>query len=198
MAYIDPFEPLKRVQDFKDYDVDRDKYYYIAFFNNGKLDTRPLKITKIYTVNSSSADSKYLRTEAEWEYHFETEKSVPKKVFDTRWWAKMLNINTHIVEQKVTEKWKIEYDKEWDTIDFYLIGETPHNAKLRLIMAALKTPYPKGEKSEIINKEMEYYQENHPDLVMKAMDFRIDEQYGDITDYSDKFLKIDGDLRNGI
>jgi hypothetical protein len=197
MAMIDLDAPLMTKQNLQQLGIDRDKYYYIAFFNGDRLDTRPIKITDIYSVNSSSAGSRYLRTEAQFDYHFETEKTITKKIIDPRFWVRLFK-KPAIVDEKITEKWKISFTKEWDSIDFYLIGETPDKAKLRLIMAALKTPYPSPEKSKVIDKEMNYYQEHHPDLVMKAMDFRIDTQYGDITDYGDKFLSIEGDLRNGV
>ena len=198
MAMIDPFGPLKYKQDFKSLGIDGDKFYFIAFFNGDKLDTRPIKLTSVFGVHSSNVGSVYLRTEAEFEYHFETEKTIVKKIVDPSFWLRLFGFGTKLTSQKITEKWKINFKEEWDTIDYYLVAETPDLAKLKLIMAAQKTPYPSDEKLEVINKEMEYYQEYQPDLLLKAMAFEISGQYGDITDYGDKFLNIEGDLRNGI
>jgi len=188
--------PLYTKQDCKKYDIDKTKFYYIAFFNNGLLDTRPIKIDNIFSVNSTQAGSKYIRTDVTWSYHFETEKIIYKKVLDKRFWKKLLR-RYNLVEVPITDKWKIDYDEDWDMLDFYLIGKTPDEAKLRLIMAGLKTPHPDNNgRLEIVKKELEIFKETHPDLVMKAMDYRIDTQYGNITNYSKFFLNIKDDIRN--
>lgn len=196
MSMIDPFAPLRYRQDFNKLGLDYNKFYYIAFFKGFELDTRPIKIKDVFVVHSSSAGSKYLRTEAYTEYHFETEKTVMKKIIDPRWWVRLFS-KPSLIEEKITDKWKINFDEEWNTIDLDLIADTPELAKLKLIMIAQQTPYPSEHKITIINKEMEYYQEYHPDLVLKAMGFSFDTQYGDITDYGKMFLNIKGDLRNG-
>ena len=196
MSMFEPLSPIRYKKDLLDLGIEKNKFYYISFFKGDDLDTRPIKITNVYDIYSCSPESKYLRTEAYFEYHFETEKTVIKKIVDKKFWFNIFGFNNKLVSKTITESWFIDFKEDWDSIDYYLVGDTPNLAKLRLIMAALKTPQPKEEKLEIINKAMDYYQEHHPDLVMKAMGFEIGEQFGDIADYSDKFLKIVGDLRN--
>lgn len=196
MSMFDFDRPLYTRQLFDDMGIDKDRYYHIAFFNKGKLDTRPIKITGIFTVRSTSAGSRYIRTDATWEYHFETEKPAAKKLIDPVFWDRLFN-KYGIVEKKITDKWKIEYKEDWDMLDFYLIGKTEDEAKLKLIMAGLNTPHnDKNGRMEIIHKEYEIMTETDPELIIKAMDWKMDEQRGNITDYSDEFLNIAGDIRN--
>jgi hypothetical protein len=64
-------------------------------------------------------------------------------------------------------------------------------------MAGLKTPYPYDNgRLEIVEKELGYYKDTNPDLVLKAMDYRIDEQYGNITNYAKYFHRFKDDIRN--
>lgn len=195
MAMFDFDRPLYTRQDLKNFDIDSNKFYYISFFNKGKLDTRPIKIKAIFTVHSNSAGSRYLRTEAEWTYHFETEKTIFKKIIDPSFLGRLFK-KPQIIRKPITEKWKIDFTKDWDTLDFYLIGKTPDEAKLRLIMAVLNTPHTDNRRMEIIQKELETFNETNPDLVLKAMDYHMDTQYGNITDYSKHFLSIEDDIRN--
>ncbi len=188
--------PLYTRQDLDKLEIDIHKFYYIAFFNNGQLDTRPIKISAVFSVNSTTAGSRYLRTEAQWEYHFETEKSISKKLIDPIFWKKMFK-DYGLIRKPITDKWKIDFKEDWDTIDFQLVGKTTDEAKLRLIMVGLNTPPSDDDsKLEIIHNELEYYNETNPDLVLKAMDYKLDTQQGNITDYSEHFLTIKDDIRN--
>lgn len=78
MLMIDPFS-LKYRKDFVDVGIDPNKFYFVAFFNGDNLDTRPIKLTSVFDVHSSKTGSIYLRTEAAFEYHFETEKKTYKE-----------------------------------------------------------------------------------------------------------------------
>ena len=196
MSLSDMERPLYNRIPFSELGLDENKFYYVSFFNNGKLDTRPIKIKGVFSVHSTSAGSAYLRTEARWSYHFETEKEISKKLIDPKFWKRIFN-DYGLVRKPITESWKIDFDEDWDSLDYYLIGENPDEAKLRLIMAGLDTPYSDDNGNlEIIKRELDYYNETQPDLVLKAMDFKIDKQYGNITDYSKHFLSIKDDIRN--
>jgi len=196
MAMFDFDRPLYTRQDMNKLGIDKDKFYYVSFFNAGKLDTRPIKISAVFTVSSNQAGSAYLRTEAQWVYHFETEKSISKRLIDPNFWGRMFD-KYKIIRKPITEKWKIEFTEDWDTLNYYLIGETPDEAKLRLIMTGLNTHHPdNNDRIKILQKEFENFNETNPDLVIKAMDYRLDNQYGNIPDYSKHFLTIKDDIRN--
>jgi len=193
---IDLDAPLKNRVLLEDANIDKNKFYYVAFVYKNKIETRPIKITDIFRIYSSNG-SGYLRTEAYFEYHFETEKTKLKKVFDARFWRKLFG-KYELVPTKITERWKIDFDKEWDSLNFELIGESSDIAKLKLIMSALKSPYPDKNELFVIEQELDYFKEYHPELVMKAMDWEMPSQFGGILNCSDRFINIKGDLRNGV
>jgi len=62
-------------------------------------------------------------------------------------------------------------------------------------MSAKKT-YPTKEDIKIVDTLLDWYKINHPDMVMKAMNYKIDKQFGGLTNYSEYFVNIAGDLRN--
>ena len=196
MAMGDPYSPIKTKVELSEMGINPDQDYYVSFFNGQKLDTRPIKITSIYKVYSQTYGTKYMRTEVNWEYHFETEKKITKKILDPSFWKRLFT-KPKIVNEKITEKWKISYNRDWERIGFYLIGKDPHEAKLRLIMTMLETPFQPNDKMRIIEKEFDFYKTHHPDLILKAMNYEIEYLYLEPEDHSSRFLNIEGDLRNG-
>jgi len=118
-----------------------------------------------------------------------------KKIVTTKFWKKIFGFSSKVVSGKITDSWKIVRTESWCTLDFYLIGKTPDEARLRLIMSAKKT-YPTKEDIKIVDTLLDWYKINHPDMVMKAMNYRIDNQFSGLTNYSEYFVNIVGDLRN--
>lgn len=191
MAMFDFDRPLYRRQNAIDLGIDIHKIYHIAFFNGKILDTRPLKIIDIYTVGE-----KVLRTEFSWDYYFEVEKTVAQKLVDKRLWKRFLGIGSEIIHTTITEKYKISGMDDMDMLDFDLIGETPEIAKMKLCMIVNITPHPSSDKVDIINNTMDVFRETSPDLMIKAMDWKFSEQFGDITNCSRHFLSLKYDIRN--
>lgn len=192
MSMIDLYAPSMIKCELSEFGIDEKKFYYVAFINNGEINVRPIKISNIYKVYSS--EGRYLQTEITFIYYFETKKQFLKKIIDLKFWKNILFKHN----ENITEKWKITYEKH-NTINYEFIAETEDMAKLKLIMIGFKTPYiSKEEKKDIISMELEYYNEYKPELVLKAMNFKIPTQYGDLQSYAYNFIDIKGDIRNGI
>ena len=174
-----------------DLGIDIQKIYHIAFFSNGKLDTRPIKLDNIYKVRTQEP-----KTMVTWTYFFEVEKSAVEKLTDKRLWKRLVGIDDEVVHKNITQGYEIKFREDWEMIDFELIAETPSLAKLKLCMIGNITKEASKEKLDALEVEMEYFREVEPDLLIRAMDWSFSPQDGDITDYADKFLNIEDDIRN--
>lgn len=191
MPMYDFDKPLYRRKDPSDLSIDIHKIYHIAFFNGAKLDTRPIKITAIFTVGE-----KNIRTEVNWEYYFEVEKTVSEKLLDKRLWKRLIGIDNEVIQKTITQGYSIRSQDDEDMFDFDLIGETPEIAKMKLCMIANITPHPTSVKVEVINNAIEEFKDTAPDLMIKAMDWKFSDQFGDITNYGKHFLHLKDDIRN--
>lgn len=191
MAMFDFDRPSYIRQNPKDHDVYIDKIYHVAFFNGDKLDTRPIKIIDMFLVGDN-----IVRLEVNWEYYFEVEKTATTKLADKRLWKRFLGISNEIIETKITEGYMVKSVDDNDMFNFDLIGATPEIAMIKPRMVAKKTPYPTQEKIDIINNAIEEFQETSPDLLIKAMDWKLSDHFGDITNYASRFLVLEDDIRN--
>jgi len=120
--------------------LDMTKIYHIVFFNGDRLDTRPIKLRRLFKKQESEEVVAY------WTYFFESKKTFVGKLTDKRLWNKVFSQKAPMVNQKITE--------------------------------------------------LDYFREEEPALLLKAMDWSFPSFNDVIIDYSNKFINIKNDIRN--
>lgn len=186
MSFYDTYETCNP----KDIDIDITKIYHIAFFNGDRLDTRPIKLTRLFKMRNSD------EVVAHWTYFFESEKTFLGKLTDKRLWNKVFSRKEPIIKKRITEGFKVDFNEDIDMLKLELVGINSNNSKLKLCMYGSAAKEASNDKLQIINNELDYFREEEPDLLLKAMDWFFPAFDGDIIDYSDKFINIKDDIRN--
>jgi len=181
--------PLYTRQDLTEYNIDRNKFYYIGFKSGNQIKSRPIKILDIYTVRSTSTGSKYLRTDVKWKYIFEVESKFNRKIRKLDFWKKIFG-SKKILDKPITEKYEIIFQEDYDMINFYLLAETPEEAEVKCLLQLERN----NKLYNISKKIVMEYKELYPNIFLKVLDQKYDKLCNDTNYYS--FFNILDDTRN--
>ena len=180
MSMIDLDSPNKYKLDIqKEYGLQKNEIYFVSFYHQGKLHTRPIEIIgrswAVYNHNYSEC----IREETDWKYIFK---------------SKTLTNSTEEREIKYID----DTGYGFDSMRVSLIGRTEDEAKIRFILFNLEAPYLKEWEKVFFKSELEAFRQLKPTLVKYVEGFKLYGGTGGILNLDEYFINNNKDVLNNI